>query len=73
VSWAVMRNVDYSRDKRLLLVGTTDYYTQTENIKHFESLLLSECTPRMLKRRVVAIRHTPRYPAHAHELHSWQE
>jgi len=35
-------------DKELLLVGTTNYYTQTENIKHFDWLVLSQCTVRML-------------------------
>ena len=70
VSWAVMRNVDYREDKGLLLVVTTDYYTQIENLKHFEWLVLSEWSVRMLTRWVVVTRHTPRYLANAHELHS---
>jgi hypothetical protein len=48
VSYAEGSNIDYRLDKELLLVGTTNYYTQTENIKHFDWLVLSQCTVRML-------------------------
>jgi hypothetical protein len=48
VSCAEERNIDYSLDKELLFVGKTNYYTQTENIQHFDWLALSQCTVRML-------------------------
>jgi hypothetical protein len=48
VSYAEERNIDYGLDKELLLVGTTNYDTQTENIKHFDWFVLSQCTVRML-------------------------
>jgi PHP family Zn ribbon phosphoesterase len=46
VSNAVRGDLTIGRIKGLLLVGTTDCYeyTQTENIKHFDDCILSECT-----------------------------
>lgn len=42
MSYAERGNIDYRLDKELPLEGTTNYYTQTENIKHFDWLVLSQ-------------------------------
>jgi hypothetical protein len=65
--------VEYNGTKGLLLVGETDssaIYTRTENIKHFEWRVASECTVQMLSGWIVVTRHATRNLAHAHLQHS---
>jgi hypothetical protein len=58
----------------LLLVGTTDCYeyTKTENIKHFEYCVLSDCTSWTFSGWIIATRHSPWYLSPAHPSHSYQ-
>jgi len=57
---------------RLLLVGATLLCSciQTENIKHFEELVVSDWTVRMVSAWVVATPDSRRNFAHAHVSHS---
>lgn len=48
------------------------YYTQTENIKHFEYCAVSRCTVGMHSGWIIAPRHSPCNLAHANVSHSWQ-
>ena len=60
--------------RKLLLVGTTDCceYTKTENIKHFEYCVLSDCILWTFSGWIIATRHSPRYISRAHPWHSYE-
>jgi hypothetical protein len=74
VSNAVRGVLTVRGTRELLLVGTTDCceYTKTENIKHFECCVLSDCTLWTFSGWIIASRHSPRYLSRAHPSHSYQ-
>jgi hypothetical protein len=58
----------------LLLVGTTDCYeyTKTENIKHFEYCVLSDCILWTFSGWIIATRHSPQHLSRAYPSHFYQ-
>jgi len=74
VSNAVRGVLPIGGARELLLVGTTDSYeyTKTENIKHFEYCVLSDCTLWTFSGWIIATRHSTRYLSRAHPSHSCQ-